>query len=330
VFCHLFLAAVLWCGRPLNVRGDQVLDFWKSHPEVPASSPADYLKELRSLGITNANTLNGYLTTNELAGTVLYSMLLLAPDSAPLDQAVIQNIIYVVPRLQQSQAKAKLTGMQLLLPYITSNEILTHFTTYFAIMESTESNDQILQLLGETSPTDAAKYRAAKWTAKGIIQARYMFQNGGMPVVGSNSTKHLIESTKAPFYSEPEMAAVIAQYLVARLKGSHQFVTPEDFGPTMEFLLHDSKADPDFIASKLSDLACSDTRLLSPVMWSLVQGRSNSVVAKEALDQFISQCKNDHNQALYQDIAKGKITKEAAYDQPLESVRRKHQDIPAH
>ncbi len=256
-------------------------------------------------------------------------MLLLTTESNRLESATIGKVISLsrtMPRESSIQmtASVQVAAIRLLVEHLEDAES-QYSLRHAGLAFSTEATDKILAWLGEVTARQPEKRALAKPIVKDILSIRTVYANRGMAAVGKDSVKSLISSIgNWPLYEEPDMAELFAQLILKRIKGPYHRVPAAEFSLAVEFLLSQSKADPDFLAKRLCEIACNeDVNLSSAILWLLVQAKNTSTVARKTLDTFNRACEQNRN--ILQSIEAGKLNREDAFDKPLE---RLHQKVP--
>ena len=133
------------------------------------------------------------------------------------------------------------------------------------------------------------------------------------PPLEEDSIPAILSALKYKLYAEPELAKKAAQLLSERLRGPW-LVPAGNVNAVVGFLLEDSKAEPDFVAQQLANDCSGNADSASVVLWLLVQSKTNPVAAK-ALADFRQ---DTGNKEMLAEIESGSVSKQQAYDQPLE------------
>jgi hypothetical protein len=140
-----------------------------------------------------------------------------------------------------------------------------------------------------------------------------------MPIREPDSMPDFLAAMKWPLYQERGLADLAARMLLDRMVERRSWkLLPEDFQPVSDFLLHQSKADPDILSQRLSEMCCGETNLASIVLWTLNASKDSSSIAQKSLELFSTSC--DKSKELFQKIEAGQVSKEEAYDKPIQIV----------
>ncbi|MDR3459002.1 MAG: hypothetical protein P4N60_16265 [Verrucomicrobiae bacterium] len=317
----IFAAVFIWIfNQTIGLAADQkkeLQDYLRTTSNLAPIAPSNYLASLKKIGVENPNSLEPFLNSKELQEATLNAMLAFELNSNQLTLATIHEIMNVVTNTP-GPSSSQMAAIHLLLFYIEKQEVFNYLVFRVSSI-NTDLSDQVLVWLGQINYRSQAGQEMAKRVSMNVIGTRMIYATGGMAPEGRDSITNLISSVQWPLFEQPALANFFVDLIVQRLKGPWHMLKLEDYDPAMNFLLHESKAEPDHVAAKLFAICCDDPNLASAVLWKIDKSKDVSLIAKKTLELFLTQC--DQNKRILQDIQAGNLKKEKAFDEAIEAYR---------
>ena len=282
--------SVCACCAALNER--MLLGFWATN-NVDQNPPQNIILSLRSFGVLDANDLGAYLDSPRFKNAAAGSIWLLAPQSKPLEPQILDKYIAV---------------------YTATNSLVQR---QFPPTESfsPEDSSQMLLNLGQFADRHPSELSIAVRGASSILNNKEIRANGKYmpPPLVHDSVSILLSAFKYELYSDATLSKTAATLLSEKLRGPW-LVRREEVIPAVDFLLKDSKAEPDFLALQLVESCSANADSASVVLWLLVQSKDNPVAAKA----LVNIRKGSKNREILEGIESGVIGRQKAYDEPLQ------------
>lgn len=312
-------ASCLVCLAAVNEVGLE--KFWTQSTNMDAILTASHVSKLHELGVEGPNMLEPYLAKGEWEYKALCSMQVLTTKSNKLDNASIRAVSKLLSKSDSPDStKIQSLCIRLLLNRVDDDYAVNALLNCVWGL-SAESADKFLYWVGEVDSQNSYGRTYCKKLAIQILNLMIGQSVVAMPSRGRNSMDSFAATVRTwPLYKDTELSEMCAVVLIERVKYPIH-ISATNVEPTISFLLNESKASPEFVSKRLSDLVIAERRYSRPVLWLLAKSRTNNPVASKSID-YILESGNPQVKVLYQSIADGKLTRADAFEKPLQAAEK--------